>query len=177
VTQIGLYLKFFGEVLAEFCFWGYGFENNFGSIYWLWSNTPSGQNFTKTLRIKVNLSHLYCLFPFSVSISHSMASLVHYSQNKQEMSSDIFRVYGPIITCFYAGNSLYALEYLFEAFIRIHMTLWHAEWDEQHYSTWSPQIIVYGVTLVSAVLLSRIYTSAKSKTCVLGYPKPWGGPE
>jgi hypothetical protein len=144
MTQIELYLKCFGEVLARWCFEPrpvYGTKVVLKPICW---TTVFSQNPTKTLQIKPNLSHLHCIFPFSASISHSMVSLVPYSQNNPEMSSDIFRFYDHIITCFLAGNSSYSLAYMFEAPRRIPMTLWHTEWGEHHYSTWSPQIMGYG---------------------------------
>jgi hypothetical protein len=135
MTQIELYLKCFGEVLVRWCVASWPVYGTKVVLNPLYSTTVFSQNPTKTLQTKLNMSHSNSSFPFSVSISHSLVSLVAYSQNNPEMLSDIFRFYDHIITCILGGNSSYRLEYMFEAPRRISMTLWHAEWGEQHYST------------------------------------------
>jgi hypothetical protein len=127
MAQIELYLKCFGEVLARWCFEPWPVYETKVVLQPICSATVFSQNSTKTLQIKLNLSHLHCLFPFRVFISHSMVSLVPYSQNNQEMTSDIFRVYDPILTSFLGGNSSYGLEHLVKAPRRTPTTLWHAE--------------------------------------------------
>jgi hypothetical protein len=104
------------------------------SISWPWFETPSGQNWAKTLEKILNMSHLNCLISIPMFISHYLVSIALFMK---QAKSIIWHFWGlsPYIL---ARNCSYGLGELVGAFRALSMTLWHAEYGEQEYERRSP---------------------------------------